>query len=376
MIFSWVAEHTLYLPIIGLIGITVAGLEHLSEILPRPARYGEIGIVALAMTVLAVESHAYAHIYRSKEILCKFALKQNPEAAPAHLALALAYLNQGRLSEAMDHAEAVVKLNPDLEQGRLALGLVFFKKGRMAEAAQQFGIAIQLEPENADAHNNFAGTFAQSGRYPEAMDQFNLALKYRPDDAEALTGRGELKRCMGDWSGAIADLDHALSFDPDSSQARLSRGVLRQAKGDATGALSDLRRYRELTPKEPNVDYAVLWIWIIRSEQGQKASADQDLSAALNSNWDAHPGDLVSQDARFLLGQITEPAYLDSAASTDKTKAQSQLCEQWYYSGINRLLAGNRTAAATAFRACIATGKADFFEYTLAQGELNALESP
>ncbi len=268
-----------------------------------------------------------------------------------------------------------VRLSPEYASAHSNLGKVFFKLGRMAEAEQEFATAIKLDPENAAVHINLGSLMAQSGRYDEAMDQFNQALKIEPNHLAALAGRGELRHCMGDWSGAIADLDRALALDPDSSQARISRGVLRQAKGDATGALTDLRRYRELAPKDPNADYAALWIWIIRAEQGQKADADQELSTALNLNWNAQPGDLVSQDARILLGQTTEPDYLGGASSADQAKAQGQLCEAWYYAGIKRLLAGNKAAAATAFRTSLATKKIDFFEYTLAQGELNALGS-
>jgi len=376
MLYTWVMDHVLYIPIIGLIGLAVAGLEQTEAQLSRQARTCCAGFLALVMAVLAVESHGYAEIYINKEALFAYTVRHNLKALPAYLGLGDLYLERGRIAEALFHAGEAVRLAPDSEWAHCNLGAIYFKAGRIDEAMEQFNIAVKINPANASVQTNLASVLAKTGRFAAALEHFNQAIKLQPARSEALVGRGELKRCMGDWIGAVTDLDQALKLDPDSSQARLSRGVLRQAKGDPAGALTDLRHYREVAPKDPNADYAALWIWIIHADQGLKASADQELSAALNLNWNGRPGDLVSQHARFLLGQIDEEQYLADPAVADRKEDSGRVCETWYYAGIKRLLAGTKTPAAAAFRSCLATGKTDFFEYTLAQGELNALNSP
>jgi tetratricopeptide (TPR) repeat protein len=372
---SWVADHFAYLPMIGLIGLVVAAWQPIQEQSAPAFRPLAFGLFAVIMALLAFASRSYAALFVDRENLWTYTLQLNPEAAPAHNDLSIIAADQGRFPEALAHAREVVKLYPDLEKGHRVLGQFFFKNGQVAEAEEQFRIALQLDPDNADAHDNLASILAQSGRYPDAMEQFNLSLKVQPDSAVALAGRGELRRCMDDPQGALIDLDRALALDPDSSQALLSRAVLRQARGDATDALDDLRRFRELAPDDPNTDYALLWIWIIRTQQGQKSFADQELSDALNTGWNANAGDLVSEDAKFLLGEIDEGRFFASPPLADKNRGPGRLCEAWYYVGVKRLLAGNKAGAADAFHSSVATRRTDFFEYTLAQGELNMLGS-
>jgi tetratricopeptide (TPR) repeat protein len=373
MAFSWVTDHTLYIPIIGLIGLAVAGLERLNELLPRQLRFVTAGLMVLVAALLAIESHTYAGNYRTKEIFCDFALKQNPNAVPAHLALGLICLKDGRTSEALHHGLAAVELDPDLDQTHVVLGDVYLKTGSLAEAEEQFGLAQKLGPDNADAQIGLGSVLAQTGRFTGALDHFNHALTLRQNDSTALSGRGEIKRIQGALPGALADLNQSIALDPAASQPYLSRGVIEKAHGDATAALADLRRFRELAPRNPNADYAQLWIWIIRAEQKDQPAADQELSSAKSTSWNATATDGVSVNARFLLGQIEETDFLAGIDTPNKSNDLGRLCEARYYVAIKRLLAGEKMAAITAFHGCLATGKTDYFEYTLAQGELNAL---
>ena len=368
MIFSWVTDHTLYIPIIGLIGLMVGALNRLYESLPLPARCGAVGLIAVAITLLALESHSYARIYRNKEIYCNFALKQNPGAVPAHLVLGYLDLSEGRTSAALEHGLAAEKFSPHLDQAHVLLGKVYLKMGELTEAEKQFDLALSLDPDDTDAISGLANLLAQSGRFTEALDRFNGALALRPNDATLLSGRAQVRRCLGDLAGATYDAEKALALDPDLPEAHLVRGVVSLAQEKPEVALADFRRFRELAPKDPNADYVQLWIWILLSRQNQGVVADQELSGATRTNWNASPTDWVTQDAKFLLGQINEVNYF--AAAGDDPARQ---CEARYYVGVKRLLAGDKASAAADFRACVATGKTDFFEYTFAVAQLNQL---
>ena len=133
----------------------------------------------------------------------------------------------------------------------------------------------------------------------------NAALKIRPGSLGALMNRAHLEYLLGDLDAAIADLDQALALNPDFAGAYLNRGIIKERQRDRIAALADLRHYRQLVPRDPNADYALLWIWVIRREQNEMAEADQELSSP-DAGWNAAPGDWASQNRRFLLGQIDE----------------------------------------------------------------------
>ena len=77
--------------------------------------------------------------------------------------------------------------------------------------------------------------------------------------------------------------------------------------------------------------------------------------------------------AGHLLGKVSEADLFAAAKSPDAKKERGQLCEAWFYSGMKKLLAGDKAAAAEHFQKCLATEQKDFTEYRFAQAELKAL---
>jgi lipoprotein NlpI len=77
--------------------------------------------------------------------------------------------------------------------------------------------------------------------------------------------------------------------------------------------------------------------------------------------------------AEFLLNKIVEADFVAAANSPDTEKDRGQHCEAWYYSGMKRLLAGDKKTAANYFRKCLATRESNFDEYIFAQAELKRI---
>ena len=307
MRFTWVMDHLLYIPIIGLIGLAVAGLESLAFQISASLRPVVYGLVALIALLFAWGSRSYAAVFLNAQAYWAYTARENPAAWPAY--------------------------------------------------------------------NNLAIELEKSGRFSDAMLDFNRSIELEPDYFEALANRGQLWLILNDLPKATADLDQAISLEPKGPAPYLTRGVLDLSQGGTAAALSDFLRYRQLAPHGSQADYALLWIWIIQAQQGQRSAADGDLATALGKNRNSPSGAWVTQDARFLLGQLGENDYLSAARSTDQHTDIGQHCEAWYYIGIKRLLAGDKAGAVTAFQNCLATGKTDFFEYILAHGQLAQSES-
>lgn len=120
-------------------------------------------------------------------------------------------------------------------------------------------------------------------------------------------------------------------------------------------ALDDLEKYSRRPNPEVGRDFAHLEpddvqikLWIIRTKLGKKAEADRELGEYLakrtgkpsiynNNGKDVYAG-IFEQDAKYLLGQITEPK-LHKDNETD-----------WYCAGMKHLLDGDREAAMDCLR--------------------------
>jgi lipoprotein NlpI len=74
-----------------------------------------------------------------------------------------------------------------------------------------------------------------------------------------------------------------------------------------------------------------------------------------------------------LQGKLAENDLIASASATDPVRNQEQLCECWYYAGMKRLLAGDKSTAKDDFNKCVATKRVTFAEYELAKAELASL---
>jgi tetratricopeptide (TPR) repeat protein len=360
----WTMDHNVYISMMGPCGLAAAGFGLLQHRLPGLASALAIGVVVL----LSLVSCSHASLFVDRKTLWTYTIQYFPNAVPALTDLSIIALQEGDGDRSAAYARRAAELAPESDVPYINLGNALMKLNRFPEADEAYAHAVKLNPKNAAAHAAVASSLARKGDYPGALRDIDEALRLQPDLASAFAARGEIKRSLGDLTGALRDLDRAVALDPQNGSPHVSRGIIRQSNGDLSGALTDLRSFRQLSPTDANADYAALWIWIIERRQGHAADADHDLTAALAQAWNAAPTDAVTRHALFLLGSTTEAAYL--AAQPNESGRQ---CEARYYAGVKRLLAGDKPGAATDFRASLATGNKDFFEYNLAQGELNAL---
>jgi lipoprotein NlpI len=176
---------------------------------------------------------------------------------------------------------------------------------------------------------------------------------------------------LGDFAGSLAALDRLIApspQDPEAGIAYQERAVTRQFMGDLPGAIADYRQVITLAPA--HADYAHFFIWTLRVRLGERPAADAELADYFKSRAPTVEGEWARTISNFLLGSVPEGEFLAAAQQgTDALKVQGQVCEAWYYSGLKRLLAGDRSTAADYFRRCLATDLSYFIEDALAEHE-------
>ncbi|HEV3271780.1 MAG TPA: tetratricopeptide repeat protein [Candidatus Methylacidiphilales bacterium] len=217
---SPVADHFVYLPMIGLIGLVVAAMGQAEQRLAPALRPVGAGIVAAVFALLICESRSYAGKFIDKETLWTYTLRHNPEAWPAYNNLGVALEAKGRISDAMEQYEQALRINPDYAEAHNNLGLLLARTGRINEAIEQFNQALRLEPDYADAHYNLGVALVETGQSPEAMKEFERALRANPHFAEAHNNLGVILEQSGQVSEAIQQYQEALQLKPDYTDAR------------------------------------------------------------------------------------------------------------------------------------------------------------
>jgi len=156
MRFTWVMDHFLYLPIIGLLGLAVAALGQLEERLSATTRPYAIGGIAVAMILLTIGSHRYAKIFINSKTQWTYTIQHSPGAWPAYNNLGNVLSDTGQQQEAMEQYKKALILNPNYPEAHNNLGIIFARMGRLPEAIDQFEQALKLCPTLESAQDNLA----------------------------------------------------------------------------------------------------------------------------------------------------------------------------------------------------------------------------
>jgi tetratricopeptide (TPR) repeat protein len=296
---SPVADHFVYLPMIGLIGLTVAGLEQINAALKPDDHPWCIAVVAALMLLLGFESHTQAKLFVNHQTMWAYTLERNPDAWPAindqgndlmeegRVTEALEYYQRalkiypqdpdiitnvgsalartGQLPEAMQKYQEALRLQPNHMRAHMNLGNVLLQTGRTHDAIAEYQKALALDPDNAPARYNLGNAFFQAGRFSEAVDQYGMALAARPNEIVIWINMGAALQQMGLLSDAMDHYQKALQLDPQSAEAHAGFGSVLEQLGRIPEAMAQYQTVLQLNPGQNDVRNHLKLL-----EQGQK----------------------------------------------------------------------------------------------------------
>jgi tetratricopeptide (TPR) repeat protein len=253
---SWVADHFVYLPIIGMIGLFVAGLEMFHRRVSafyRPL----LNIVVIALCgLLACRSRLYAAHWDNAEDLWSYTLDHNPSAWMAHFNLAAEIgKSPGRLADAITHYEEALRLKPDYADADCNLGASLVSLGRIPEAIARYEEALRLNPGLAEAHNDLGNALGSLGRTPEAIPHYEEALRLKPDYAEAHNNLGNALSTLGRAPEAIPHYEEALRLRPDFYQANFNMGTALNSLGRTPEAIAQYEQALRIKPDDATIHF-------------------------------------------------------------------------------------------------------------------------
>jgi len=161
MRFTWVMDHFIYIPQIGLIGLLIGGLGCIQDWLRPAFRPCLIGVVLLVVGLMAVQSHNYAKHFLDEETLWAYELQHNPQAWPAYDNLGNALLRKGQVVKAEQLYRQALQIYPDSAITHNNLGVAQEQRGDIVAAISSYQEALKIAPGYLDAQHNLARLLAQ-----------------------------------------------------------------------------------------------------------------------------------------------------------------------------------------------------------------------
>ena len=243
-----VADHFVYLPMLGLIALVVGSVDQAAALLPPTARPIGIGAIAMALLLLFSMSRDYAGHYLNQETFWSYTAERNPDAWLAHVNLGNAYYREGRLPEALEEFQTTVRLYPNSPEAYNDLAGTLVDMGRTADAIAPYQQALVVNPTYAEAHLNFALALFKLSRNREGLDHLQQALKLRPESASIHYSAGVDLAQIGRIQDAISQYEQAVSIDPLYADALDNLGLLLLQAGGTQDAMNRFEQVLQVDP--------------------------------------------------------------------------------------------------------------------------------
>jgi Flp pilus assembly protein TadD len=254
MRYSFVWDHWVYLPSLGIIALVAAGVAWAAGHLRRPAVV--YGFAVVVLPVLGILTWRQAGSYRDMETLWRTTIARNPNCWMALSNWGVALVLQGRFDEAIQRYERALQIKPEYPEVLSNLGVVKAKQGKLDEATQHLERAIQLKPDYAEAYNNLGGVLAKQKKPDEAIQYYARAVQLKPDYPEALCNLGVGLAARGKLAEAMQHFERALQLKPDYAEACCYLGIALASQGKSAEAIQYFQQALNLATAQGNATLA------------------------------------------------------------------------------------------------------------------------
>ena len=236
--YSFVSDHLVYLPLVGLLAAAAAMLATLRAT-PR-WRHVATGAMLLLSGSFAVGCFIRAGDFGSSERLWTSTLTINPRCAAAHNNLGLALEDKKRWSEAEAHFRAALRLDPHLSAALSNEAALFQHEGRWQEAAGAYEAALAQLPDPKDC-NNYGVVCLHLDDTTRARALFQRAAAMEPAMLSPHINLYKIALAQNDPAVAATEWDECVRRDPGDASSLLAL-LSRTSRNDTGRAMSNQGR--------------------------------------------------------------------------------------------------------------------------------------
>ncbi|MFH1117615.1 MAG: tetratricopeptide repeat protein, partial [Pseudomonadota bacterium] len=275
---SYVADHFLYLPMVGLALMVARGLELLFEtIRDRPrAKTGVLTACYALVCILGILSVRQTRLWSDPAVQWEAVLKVNKTSPAVYNNYGWVLMERGQLDRALALFEKAAELAPGMEAPYQNMGRIYYLMGDKSSAAAMFGKARKIGSKSAYPRIMIGYILREEGKHDEAVEYFLKEVKADPSSALLRAELALSHHAAGRVEEALAELDRAIGVDPLEPSSYVHKAMILNEKGDIKGAEPLLRRSLDL---EPGAE-AYNLLGTVYARQGRMMDAYRDFRKA------------------------------------------------------------------------------------------------
>ncbi|KAA1189138.1 tetratricopeptide repeat protein [Pseudohalioglobus sediminis] len=149
------------------------------------------------------------------------------------------------------------------------------REGRLPEARQLLEAVVRNGPSNPEVHYNLAMVLVRLKAYTEAASQFRHCLRHAPGHVDLLNNLGNALRLSGQHQEAQRTIDEALASAPRHAALRCNRGWLQLAMDNPPAAAADFRSVLEQNKDIEDAWHGLLKALIAQAKWREAASVGE-----------------------------------------------------------------------------------------------------
>lgn len=174
--------------------------------------------------------------------------------------------SEGKLPDAIQCYEAILKEAPHNSLALKNLGLAYAQSGEMRQAIHYLNKAIEQNPEDASQHNNLANAYRKVHETEKAIDHYQKALQIVPDYAQAHNNLAAVYALKGNYLKALDHYKQAVHSEPDFVEAHFNLGLLLLKNNQLEAAEKQFQNVLALNPHHGHAQSLLAVIFLSRDE--------------------------------------------------------------------------------------------------------------
>jgi tetratricopeptide (TPR) repeat protein len=227
---------------------TVAGTldteQNVGEMGADPAAIFQQGNQALQSGQLALAEKDFRSV-----------LSLNPKSSAAHINLAVAYMREKRLDEALVQLHQAELLSPNEPGIQLNIGLAYYRKNDFVEAIKTFSAILQLKPDSLQGRYLLGLCYFFTGKYKEAKETLAPLWPSELNNLNYLYVVSIAANKSADENLQKQAFDQMLAIGQDKPEFHLYVGKAWLAEDNTAQALKEFRAAEAAQPALPLVHY-------------------------------------------------------------------------------------------------------------------------
>jgi tetratricopeptide (TPR) repeat protein len=247
---SFVSDHFLYLPLVGVAVIVARGAEAVFRRFPLDCLAGKAVAVGLYVWIgfLAVLAVKQTLLWRDPLSVWEATLRVNKDSPAVYNNYGLLILARGQAEKALHMFEKVAELAPGVYRGYLNMGHAYAAMGKYEEAKAMYAKAIKIDPGVTEARLLTARILWRQGKQNEALSFLQQSVRDVPGSAAIQSELGLTYYRLGREDDALDAFSKAIALDRFLPDPYLFKGTILLSRGEAITAIPFLEEAVRLAP--------------------------------------------------------------------------------------------------------------------------------